>query len=110
MSQKLEELFPEDLFLYSQNLTDGEIEVLVELDEALEKYLRPIITEYTEKAEFPLEAFYKVVNEVGILNDKRLYEGKTVENRFVPSQYYYGFLWYLLSRFDAVRCKMNCNT
>ena len=97
--EKLAQLFPEDLFKFSDCLTEGEVDVLVEVEAALEKHLRPVIIEHTEKAEFPFDAFYKFVGEVGVLTDPRLYENS--DNKFIPSQYYFSYLWYLMARFDT---------
>lgn len=98
--EKLEQLFPEDLLKQSNTLTDGEIDVLMELEEALEKHLRPVVTEFYEKGAFPHEAFAKVVQEVKILSDERLFEDPEAEN-YVHSQYYNTYLYHVLARFDV---------
>lgn len=100
-NEKLQKLFPEDLYLFSQALTEPEVDVLWDVEAALEKHLRPVITKHTEKAEFPFEEFYKVTKEVGLLTDERLYEGRDENDRLLPSQYYNNFLWILLARFDT---------
>ncbi|WP_373738009.1 acyl-CoA dehydrogenase family protein [Jeotgalibaca porci] len=99
-NEKLSQLFPEDLFLQATTLTDGEIDVLMELEAAMEKHLRPVITEHSEKGLFPFEAFGKVVADVKILSDDRLFEDKTAEN-YVHSQYYNTYLYYVMARFDV---------
>ena len=98
-AEKLAQLFPEDLYKFSDCLTEKEVDVLMEVEAALEKHLRPVITEHSEKAEFPMDAFYAFVNEVAIMSDPRLYEDR--EDKYTPSQYYYAYLWYLMSRFDT---------
>lgn len=97
--EKLAALFPEDLYMFSDSLTDGEVEVLVELKESLEKHLRPVITEHTEKAKFPFEAYKKVTDEVKFLDDDRLYPDPN--DKDMQSQFYFVFLYYLLARFDT---------
>ena len=98
--EKLEQLFPEDLLKQSDALTDGELDVLVELEAALEKHLRPVVTEFYEEGAFPFEAFGKVVEEVKILSDERLFEDSEAEN-YVHSQYYNTYLYHVLARFDV---------
>lgn len=99
-NEKLSQLFPEDLFLQATTLTDGEIDVLMELEAAMEKHLRPVITEHSEKGLFPFEAFGKVVADVKMLSDERLFADKTAEN-YVHSQYYNTYLYYVMARFDV---------
>lgn len=98
--EKLEQLFPEDLMKQSEALSDGELDVLVELEAALEKHLRPVITEHYEKGAFPFEAFGKVVEEVNILSDERLFEDPAADN-YTHSQYYNTYLYHVLARFDV---------
>lgn len=102
MSKKidtLKELYPEDLFGYTQKLTDGEVEVLAELREALEKHLGPVIAESWNDAEFPFNEFYKVVEEVHIMNDPRLFENH--DDKYKAREHYLMALYYELARFDA---------
>ncbi len=98
--EKLQKLFPEDLYLHSNNLNEGEVDVLVELEAAMEKHIRPLLTEYTEKAEFPTEAFKKVTNEVQFFSDERLFSDDD-EEQYLPSQYYLMFLYQLLASIDT---------
>lgn len=97
--EKLAALFPEDLYFFSDSLTEDEVDVLTELNDSLEKHLRPVLSEYTEKAKFPFEAFKKVTDEVKFLDDDRLYAND--EKKEMYTQYYFLFLYYLLSRFDT---------
>lgn len=102
MSKKLDtlkELYPEDLFGFTHKLTEGEVEVLAELREALEKHLEPIIAENWNKADFPFDAFYKVVEDVHIMNDPRLFEGR--DKKYKTSEFYIMALYLELARFDA---------
>ncbi len=91
------EFYPSDLFGYSNDLTDGELEVLKELREALEEHARPVLTEYTEKAEFPFEAWDEVT-KVGFMNDERLFEGR--ENKLQSSELFNVFRYFELAKMD----------
>lgn len=99
--EKLKQLFPEDLFEVTKRLSENEVDVLVTVQAGLEKHLRPVITEHTEKGEFPFAAFTSFVQETQLLTDPRLYKGRKPQDRLLPSQYYTAFLWYLLARFDT---------
>ena len=63
---KLQELYPEDLLGLSKKLTTGEVEVLYNLRQALEKDIQPVMAEYWDKAEFPVQV-YELYNRVGIM-------------------------------------------
>lgn len=96
----LETLYPEDIFGYTHdNLTEGEVEVLLELRAALEKHMAPVINESWDKAEFPFDAFYKVVADAKIMSDPRLFEGR--DAKYKVSEYYAMALYLELARFDA---------
>ncbi|UUX33420.1 acyl-CoA dehydrogenase FadE [Fundicoccus culcitae] len=94
----VKELYPEDLYGYAEGLTDGEVEVLQEVREALETHVRPVITDYWEKADFPFAEFKKVT-DVGIMNNPKLYVGREGERK--PRELYTAFLYLELARFDA---------
>lgn len=98
-SELLKELYPEDLFGYLGQLSQGEAEVIYELRQALEKYIGPVINQSWDKAEFPFAEFYKVVKEVNIMNDSRLFDGRT--DKYRASQFYLMALYYELARFDT---------
>lgn len=98
--EKLKALFPEDLYQFSSVLSDNEIDVLTEVEAALEKHLKPVITEHTEKATFPFDEYRKVLEEVQFLKDDRLFD-ENDEDRYLPSQQYYTYLFHILSRFDT---------
>lgn len=102
MSNKVEmlkELYPEDLYGFTQKLSEGEVEVLYELRKALEKHLDPIIAESWNKADFPFDEFYKVIEDVHIMNDPRLFEGR--DEKYKASEFYIMGLYLELARFDA---------
>lgn len=100
--EKMKALFPEDLYEYSANLTEGELDVLTELNASLEKHLRPVLVDYIEKGRFPRAEFDQVMSEVGIYTDERLYEEfPEGDKKYLPSQHYQSFLIYTLARFDT---------
>lgn len=74
-SVDLKSFYPTDLYEYSSDLTEGEIAVLKELRESLEKNARPTLIEYTEKAEFPFHAWNELT-KVRFMDDPRLFEGR----------------------------------
>lgn len=90
--------YPSDLYQYSKDLTAGELEVLKELRTVLETKVKPVLTEYWEKAEFPFEAF-KEIAQVGIMNNPLLFEGR--EESLKPSELYNAFRYFELAKMDA---------
>jgi len=94
----VKELYPEDKFFYAMKLTQGELEVLQEVRKALETYVKPVLTEAWEKAEFPYDAFNKVA-EVGIMDDPKLFENS--DRKHKTSALYNAFLYLELARCDA---------
>ncbi len=90
--------YPSDLYEYSSALTDGELTVLKELREALEINLRPVLSEYWEKAEFPFEAFEKI-GKVRMMDNPLLFEGR--EDTRKPSELYNVFRYFELAKLDA---------
>ncbi len=90
--------YPSDLYEYSSALTDGELIVLKELREALETELRPLLSEYWEKAEFPFEAFKKV-EKVRMMDNPLLFENRADKRK--PSELYNVFRYFELAKLDA---------
>lgn len=95
---KLQELYPEDLLGLSKKLTTGEVEVLYNLRQALEKDIQPVMAEYWDKAEFPVQV-YELYNRVGIMNNPLLYVER--ENKETYSEVYNAFLFHELARMDT---------
>lgn len=96
-SVDLKNFYPTDLYEYSSDLTEGEIAVLKELRESLEKNARPTLIEYTEKAEFPFHA-WKELTKVRFMDDPRLFEGR--DNDLKPSELYNVFRYFELAKMD----------
>lgn len=92
------EMFYSDLYNYADALTDGEKEVLKELEEVLEKDLKPLLAENWHNATFPLEAFQKVI-DMRLMDDPRLLEGRE-DGRI--SELFRGFRAYTLAKTDPV--------
>lgn len=95
---KLKELYPEDLLGLARKLTDGEVDVLYNLRQELEKEIQPVIAEYWDKAEFPVQ-IYELYSRVGIMNDPKLYVGR--EDKPTYSEVYNAFLFHELARTDT---------
>lgn len=96
-SVDLKNFYPTDLYEYSSDLTEGEVAVLKELRESLEKNARPTLIEYTEKAEFPFHA-WKELTKVRFMDDPRLFEGR--DNDLKPSELYNVFRYFELAKMD----------
>ncbi|WHZ32439.1 acyl-CoA dehydrogenase family protein [Desemzia incerta] len=96
-SVDLKSFYPTDLYEYSSDLTEGEIAVLKELRESLEKNARPTLIEYTEKAEFPFHAWNELT-KVRFMDDPRLFEGR--DNDLKPSELYNVFRYFELAKMD----------
>ena len=73
--EMIQELYPEDYLGYAKRLTDGEVEVLYNLRKALEEEIQPVMADYWDKAEFPVQ-IYDLYRRVGIMNNSLLYEGR----------------------------------
>ncbi len=96
--EKLQELYPEDLLGLSNKLTEGEVEVLYNLRQLLEKEIQPVIADYWDKAEFPVQ-IYDVYNRAKIMNDPKLFVGR--EGKETYSEVYNAFLFHELARTDT---------
>ena len=97
-SDRLKELYPEDLLGLARKLSDGEVEVLYNLRQALEKEIDPVIGDYWDKAEFPVQV-YDLYREVGVMNNPLLYEER--EGKPTYSEIYNAFLFHELARTDT---------
>lgn len=96
--EKLQELYPEDLLGLSNKLTEGEVDVLYTLRQALEKEIQPVIAEYWDKAEFPVHV-YDLYRNAKIMNDEKLFVGR--EGKETYSEVYNAFLFHELARTDT---------
>lgn len=94
------ELYPEDTLRLAEKLTLGELEVLKELRTALEKHLRPYVSEYWENGQFYFDHFKKVLADVKLINDPRIISTSR-PYPFTYSQQYFFFFGYEMARFDA---------
>ncbi|MGX7091102.1 acyl-CoA dehydrogenase family protein [Hutsoniella sourekii] len=91
-------VFHADLYDFAEVLTDGEKEVIRELEEVLARDLYPTLDDAWDKAEFPLEEMQKVI-DLRLMDDPRLLEGR--ENGMI-SEYFRGFRAYTIAKTDPV--------
>lgn len=96
--EKLKALYPEDVMRYSDQLTDKEVELLIELRKVLEEKLEPVLEEHWKKETFPFEAF-KAVTDLGLMNHPGLFEGREGEHKV--SEHFNMFRLYELARTDT---------
>ncbi|EFR30770.1 acyl-CoA dehydrogenase family protein [Eremococcus coleocola] len=96
--EKLQYLYPEDIYGYSHDLSENEVDFLLKLRETLEKELYPVIDDHWKKELFPMEAFKKIT-DLGIMTDPSLFEGR--ENKLKTSEIFNLFRLYELNRMDS---------
>lgn len=60
--EMLKGLYPEDLFGYANELTEGEVKVLQKLREELEKRVRLVLIDCYEMAQLPREEILGIFN------------------------------------------------
>ncbi|HBY89531.1 MAG: acyl-CoA dehydrogenase family protein [Ruoffia tabacinasalis] len=93
-----EKFFYSDLYNYSSKLTEGEKEVLAELEEVLKNDLHPVLAKHWHDATFPLEEVQKIL-DLNLMDDPRLLEGR--EDGYI-SQLFRGFRSYTIAKTDPV--------
>ncbi|MEY8370303.1 acyl-CoA dehydrogenase family protein [Aerococcaceae bacterium 50-4] len=93
----LRELYPEDVFGFSEKLTDREVELLLALRSILEEKLAPVLKDHWKDESFPFEAF-KEIGQLGLMNDPGLF--KEGGEPYKVSEYFNLFRYYELSRID----------
>lgn len=93
----VKEFYPTDLFQYSSQLTDGELDVLVNMRKSLEEEVYPVINDHYEKAEFPYEAWNEVAKS-RFMEDPKLFEGR--ENKLKTSELFNVFRYFELAKMD----------
>lgn len=94
----LKELYPEDLFGYASELTEGEVNVLKKLREELEKRVRPVLIDCYETAQLPREEILGAFAAARIMDDPALFEGR--DNKWKAREIYNVFLYLEMARFD----------
>lgn len=97
-NETLKNLYPEDVLKYGDQLTDREVELLVDLRKILEEKLEPVLEEHWKSETFPLIEFQDVMN-LGLMNDSGLFEGRGGEHKV--SEYFNMFRLYELARTDT---------
>lgn len=96
-SEKLKNLYPEDVLEYGDQLTEKEVNLLVKLRKVLEEKLEPVLEENWKNETFPFEEF-KAVTELGLMNHPDLFEGREGEHKV--SEIFNMFRLYELARTD----------
>ncbi|UXS75657.1 acyl-CoA dehydrogenase FadE [Staphylococcus chromogenes] len=94
----LKTLYPEDILSIAKDLTDGELELLQQLNDLLEQKYRKDINRHWVDATVP-ENFFKDIGNLNYFNNPLLYQGR--EGAKTPSQLFQFFMAYTLARFDV---------
>lgn len=94
----LKTLYPEDVLSIAKDLTDGELELLQQLNDLLEQKYRKDINRHWVNATVP-EDFFKDIGNLNYFNNPLLYQGR--EGAKTPSQLFQFFMAYTLARFDV---------
>ena len=94
----LKTLYPEDVLSIAKDLTDGELELLQQLNDLLEEKYRKDINRHWVDATVP-EDFFKDIGNLNYFNNPLLYQGR--EGAKAPSQLFQFFMAYTLARFDV---------
>ncbi|QDW90645.1 glutaryl-CoA dehydrogenase [Staphylococcus chromogenes] len=94
----LKTLYPEDVLSIAKDLTDGELELLQQLNDLLEEKYRKDINRHWVDATVP-EDFFKDIGNLNYFNNPLLYQGR--EGAKTPSQLFQFFMAYTLARFDV---------
>lgn len=94
----LKTLYPEDVLSIAKDLTDGELELLQQLNDLLEQKYRKDINRHWVDATVP-EDFFKDIGNLNYFNNPLLYQGR--EGAKKPSQLFQFFMAYTLARFDV---------
>lgn len=94
----LKTLYPEDVLSIAKDLTDGELELLQQLNDLLEQKYRKDINHHWVDATVP-EDFFKDIGNLNYFNNPLLYQGR--EGAKTPSQLFQFFMAYTLARFDV---------
>ncbi|WP_432370109.1 acyl-CoA dehydrogenase family protein [Staphylococcus chromogenes] len=94
----LKTLYPEDVLSIAKDLTDGELELLQQLNDLLEQKYRKDINRHWVDATVP-EDFFKDIGNLNYFNNPLLYQER--EGAKTPSQLFQFFMAYTLARFDV---------
>lgn len=93
-----EKFFFSDLYDYSAKLSDGEREVLTQLENVLKNDLYPVLDKHWDEATFPLEEMQKVI-DINLMDNPLLLEGR--EDGQI-SELFRGFRAYTIAKTDPV--------
>ncbi|KAF3300031.1 glutaryl-CoA dehydrogenase [Carnobacterium sp. PL12RED10] len=95
--QILSDLYPEDVYGFSQKLTEIEVGLLSKLRQVLENQIAPTLKQHWKEETFPFEAF-KAVGDLGLMNHPDLF--KESQYPYKVSEYFNLFRYYELARTD----------
>ncbi|MCO4328647.1 acyl-CoA dehydrogenase family protein [Staphylococcus hyicus] len=94
----LNTLYPEDILNIAKDLTDGELELLKQLNELLEQKYRKDVNRHWVNATVP-EDFFEDIGKLNYFTNPLLFKGR--EGAKTPSQLFQFFMAYTLARFDV---------
>lgn len=94
----LNTLYPEDILSIAKDLTDGELELLKQLNELLEQKYRKDVNRHWVNATVP-EDFFEDIGKLNYFTNPLLFKGR--EGAKTPSQLFQFFMAYTLARFDV---------
>lgn len=97
-TQILKELYPEDILNNANELTEGEVKFLKQLDDLLESKYRDSINDHWANATVP-EEFFDDMGKLNYFRNPLLFEGR--EGAKMPSQLFQFFMSYTIARFDV---------
>lgn len=93
-----EKFFFSDLYNFAGKLTDGEKEVINEMEEVLKNDIKPTLAKHWDEATFPYEEMQKIL-DMRLMDDPRLLEGR---DDGTISELFRGFRAYTLAKTDPV--------
>ncbi|UEX90245.1 acyl-CoA dehydrogenase family protein [Staphylococcus ratti] len=94
----LNALYPEDILSIAKDLTDGELELLKQLDDLLESKYRKTVNRHWVEATVP-EDFFEEIGKLNYFTNPLLYKDR--DGAKTPSQLFQFFMAYTLARFDV---------
>ncbi|NJH98871.1 glutaryl-CoA dehydrogenase, partial [Staphylococcus agnetis] len=96
--ERLKALYPEDILSIAKDLTDGELELLQQLNALLEDKYRKDINRHWVDATVP-EDFFQDIGNLNYFTNPLLYKDR--DGAQTPSQLFQFFMAYTLARFDV---------
>ncbi|PTI76715.1 acyl-CoA dehydrogenase family protein [Staphylococcus succinus] len=94
----IQALYPEDILSVANDLTEGEVKLLKQLNDLLEEKYRDSINEHWVNATEP-EDYFEELGKLNYFNNPLLFEGR--EDARTPSQLFQFFMSYTVAKFDV---------